>query len=60
MKKFKDFKIEKLSLNSIHGGTKYVDTSFGSGDTAQCDCLEDTNENGKADAGECMEIINCQ
>ncbi|SEL14287.1 hypothetical protein SAMN04487910_1842 [Aquimarina amphilecti] len=60
MEKFESLKIEKIGLSNIYGGTQYINTSFGSGDTAQCDCLEDSNDNGKADPGECMEIIACE
>ncbi|GAA0713639.1 hypothetical protein GCM10009430_05650 [Aquimarina litoralis] len=60
MEKFESLKIEQNGLSSIYGGVRYIDTSFGSGDTAQCDCLEDSNDNGKPDPGECMEIIACE
>lgn len=59
MEKFKDFKIDNLGLNSIYGGLQYVDTEFGSGSSKKCDCLEDTNDNGRQDPGECAVVIEC-
>ncbi|GAA4273848.1 hypothetical protein U6A24_02095 [Aquimarina gracilis] len=56
MEEFKNFKIEKLGLTQIYGGLQYIDTQTGN----FCDCLEDTNDNGKADPGECMERIACE
>ena len=59
MKSFNNFKIEKLNLTKIYGGD-FVDTKTGPSKSASCDCLDDTNGNGKADPGECMEIIECE
>ncbi|AXT58012.1 hypothetical protein [Aquimarina sp. AD1] len=59
MEKFESLKIEKIGLSNIYGGLQYIDTVLGSGSSQLCDCLEDTNDNGKQDPGECAEIVVC-
>ncbi|SHJ47700.1 hypothetical protein [Aquimarina spongiae] len=55
MESFKEFEIKAIGLTKIYGGVQYIDTSF----DGYCDCLEDSNDNGKQDPGECMEIVSC-
>ena len=55
MESFKEFEIKAIGLTKIYGGVQYIDTCVGD----YCDCLEDSNDNGIQDPGECMEIVSC-